>query len=85
MLAEKGKTFFSVTIDLDNKRFIGCKFTNCALRYKGGQVEWDKNTSFIGCRWDFLEAAERTIKVRNTASSGDLIDFHWSGEAFSAL
>lgn len=33
-------------IDIDDKRFIGCKLTNCTLRViRGGQVEWDKDTT----------------------------------------
>jgi hypothetical protein len=84
-LTVKGDAVFGRTVDLDNKRFLGCKFTNCTLRYKGGQLEWDKDTAFISCQWEFLEAAKRTVKVRDAAQSGDLINFHWSGEAFSAL
>ena len=83
MTTVKGETIFGQTIDLDNKRFVGCKFTNCTLRYKGGQVEWDKNTIFISCRWDFLDDAGRTVKVLNIAHT-DPTDFHWSNEAFFA-
>jgi hypothetical protein len=84
MLTEKSGTFFSQTVDLDDKRFISCKFTNCTLRYKGGQFEWDEHTSFIGCRWDFLDAAYRTIKVLNISTS-DPTDFNWANTPFRSL
>lgn len=85
MTTIKGQTILSGDVNLDDKRFIGCKFTNCTLWYKGGQVEWDKDTTFIGCRWQFLDAALRIINVRDAAISGDLINFHWSSQPFSAL
>jgi hypothetical protein len=75
------REFFSQTIDMDDKRFLGCKFTNCRLRYTGGQCEWDKNTTFISCSWNFFDAADRTIKVRNIMSSA--VDFDLANESFS--
>lgn len=81
MLTEQDKTFFDDLIELDDKLFIRCKFTNCTLRYKGGQTEWDKDTVFIGCRWEFLGTAERTVKVHNLAAT-DPLNFHWSNVAF---
>lgn len=83
MTTVERKAFFSMTIDIDNKRFVSCKFTNCALRYKGGQVEWDKDTTFISCQWDFLDDAGRTVKVLNIAHT-DPLGFNWSNEAFFA-
>jgi hypothetical protein len=84
MLTEESRAFFSQTIDLDDKRFVGCKFTNCTLRYKGGQVEWDKNTAFIGCRWHFLDAADRTVKVLNISMS-DPLQFNWANAPFRSF
>lgn len=84
MTTEKGQSFFSRTIDIDNKSFVSCKFSNCTLRYKGGQVEWDKDTSFVSCRWEFLDAAKRTIDVMNMIGA-DVSKFTLSGFAFRSL
>ncbi len=62
MLTEKGVTFNSAVVDLDNKRFLGCKFLNCTLRYAGGELEWDKDTTFVSCHWDFFHSAKRTMR-----------------------
>jgi hypothetical protein len=83
MFTIERKPFFSGIVDLDDKRFVGCKLTNCTLRYKGGQVEWDQDTTFINCRCEFLDAAERTIGVWDVARSGDLTNFHWANNSFS--
>ena len=83
MLNVNAETVLSAIIDMDNKKFVGCKLTNCTLRYAGGQVEWDKNTTFIGCRWDFFDSAKRTVNVLNISSIGALGSFDWANEAFS--
>ena len=57
------KTQISTVIDMDNKRFVRCKFTDCTLRYAGGQCEWDNNAAFIQCSWEFKDAARRTAEI----------------------
>jgi hypothetical protein len=59
----KNETFRTAVIDMDNKRFFGCKFSNCTLRYTGAQCEWDANTVFDSCTWQLLDAAERTVSA----------------------
>lgn len=72
------ENFRDAVIDMDSKRFFGCIFTNCTLRYAGGQCEWDKNTTFSGCAWQFIDGAIRTKQVL------DLIQMSNSGSpAFS--
>ena len=83
MRTEKGKSFFSETIDIDDKSFVGCKFSNCTFRYKGGQCEWDENTSFVSCRWQFFDAANRTVNVTNMIGNS-MSNFTLSGSAFRA-
>lgn len=83
MTTVEGKAFLSKTIDIDDKQFVGCKFTNCALRYKGGQVEWDKDTTFISCRWEFLAAAKRMIDVLSLVGTTNLDTFDSMGNSFS--
>jgi hypothetical protein len=57
----KNETFTHAVIDMDNKRFFGCKFKDCMLRYAGGQCEWDEYTSFEACTWLLQDAAQRTV------------------------
>jgi hypothetical protein len=57
------KTYLAAIIDMDNKWFVRCKLTNCTLRYAGSQCEWDANTSFIQCIWEFKDAARRTTAI----------------------
>jgi len=64
------REFLDAIIDMDHKRFFRCKFKTCTLRYTGGQCEWDKNTSFDRCTWEFLDAAQRTIKIFVLGTSG---------------
>ena len=62
----KNKSFSARNVvNMDSKRFFGCKFSNCILRYTGGQCEWDKNTSFDRCTWEFLDSALRTKQILN--------------------
>lgn len=60
---KQNETFRDAIIDMDGKRFFACVFTNCQLRYAGGQCEWDKHTSFTGCTWEFVDSARRTKQV----------------------
>jgi hypothetical protein len=64
------KTFSSAIIDMDNKRFVGCKFEHCALRYAGGKCEWDKNTIFDGCAWEPSGKSQNIKKVLDTFGIG---------------
>ena len=64
------KTRTNAIIHMDDKRFFGCVFTACTLRYAGGQCEWDKNTTFDKCTWEFLDSAQRTIQVLGLGTSG---------------
>jgi hypothetical protein len=57
------KVFHTAIVDMNNKRFVRCKFTICTLRYAGGQCEWDANTSFVQCVWEFKDAAQRTVAI----------------------
>src|SRR6266851_7989798 len=56
-------TFRDAIIDMDSKRFFSCVFTNCRLRYAGGQCEWDKNTIFTRCTWEFVDSALRSKQI----------------------
>jgi len=59
----QNEVFSNAVIEMDNKRFFGCKFANCILRYAGGECEWDEHTKFTSCVWDLTGAAQRTIDL----------------------
>ena len=69
----------AVFVDLDNKRLVGCKFTNCRLGYAGGQCEWDANATFYGCTWELRDAAARTMRIFSFGFG----PFSWKDKAFS--
>ena len=75
----KQKAWSNAVIDMDSKRFFGCKFKSCTLRYAGGQLEWDKSTVFVGCTWQFFDSAQRTIQVLGLGTSGS---FSLNGKDF---
>ena len=78
----KNESFSRIIVDLDNKRFFGCKFTNCTLRYAGGQCEWDQNCAFESCSWELIGAAARTLRILGL---GPLSSFNWNNRYFSAI
>ncbi len=64
MTEVKNERFVNAVIDVDDKRFVGCKFSGCILRYKGG--EWESNGSNTlddRCTWRFEDAALRTANL----------------------
>ena len=54
--------FTNSVVDMDGKSFTSCEFVNCTLRYKGGECEWDKYTTFSGCSLALQDAAQRTAR-----------------------
>jgi hypothetical protein len=63
----------NVVVDMDDKRFLGCEFEHCTLRYAGGECSWDKNTVFRpNCTWEIFDTAARVVNVltRSGAISG---------------
>jgi hypothetical protein len=60
----ENKVFTNETVNLDGKRFAGCEFKHCVLRYAGGECEWDDNTSFRPtCSWELIGTAARVAEV----------------------
>ena len=56
--------FFGTAVDMDGKRFIGCQFAGCILRYEGGEWGWDGMTTFDErCSWKFMGCALQTVKL----------------------
>ena len=48
------------SVGIDDKHFVNCRFTNCALLYSGGDFAWT-NTQFENCNLQLSGAATRTV------------------------
>ena len=53
--------FKSQTIKIDGSRFINCVFDGCVLVYCGGEWEINNCRALPGTRFQFEEAAKRTV------------------------
>ena len=56
-----GQEFVGVTVDLDGKHFERCRFTNCKLIYRGGEIPIFTETSGDAGAWEMADAADRTL------------------------
>ena len=60
----ENQVFANVVVDMDDKRFLGCEFEHCILRYAGGECSWDNNTVFRpNCIWEIFDIAARIVNV----------------------
>ena len=50
-----------VTEVIDGNQYTECKFENCQMIYRGGDIPSIKSCHFNNCTWQFEEAAERTL------------------------
>jgi hypothetical protein len=55
------RTFENATEVLDGNEYKACEFHNCRLVYRGGALPGIAHCNFNKCRWDFEDAAGRTI------------------------
>jgi hypothetical protein len=55
----ENKTNTGVTVTIDDKHFVNCRFKNCVLVYSGGDYGWTE-TSFENCQVTLSGPAERT-------------------------
>jgi hypothetical protein len=60
----ENEVFTNVAVEMDDRRFLNCKFSGCTLRYAGGECPWDDKT-IIGpsCRWELSAAAARIVNL----------------------
>jgi hypothetical protein len=61
MMREEGLVFEGSTEALDGRAFADCTFRGCTLVYNGGPLPSITGCQFDGCRWEFGDAAERTL------------------------
>jgi hypothetical protein len=60
----ENEVFTNVAVEMDDKRFLGCKFSGCTLRYAGGDCTWDESTIIhSSCRWEISGAAARIVNL----------------------
>jgi len=60
----ENEVFTNVAVEMDDKRFLGCKFSGCTLRHAGGECSWDNNT-IIGpsCGREISGTASRIVNL----------------------
>ena len=46
---------------IDGNQYTECRFENCQLIYRGGEIPRISQCHFENCTWQFEEAAERTL------------------------
>ncbi len=56
-----GKTFSKSNELLDGNSYSDCKFEDCRLFYRGGDVPAISGCHFQNCTWHFENAAQRTL------------------------
>jgi hypothetical protein len=57
----KDQQFSGTTEAIDGNQYENCVFKNCALVYRGGELPTIAGCTFDDCRWEFDEAAMRTL------------------------
>jgi hypothetical protein len=57
----QGKTFSAASEVIDGNQYNECRFDNCKLIYRGGELPRISGCHFENCQWQFEEAAERTL------------------------
>ncbi len=59
-------SFNHESVALDAEAFSDCEFRDCRLIYRGGEPPKFKNCRFVGCDWQFDEAAANTLAHMKT-------------------
>jgi hypothetical protein len=54
-------TFNHETVSLDAGLFSDCEFRDCRMIYRGGEPPKFDNCRFVGCDWQFDDAAANTL------------------------
>lgn len=51
-----------ITVVVDDKHFINCRYRNCTMVYSGGDFSWT-NSTFENCQFRLEGAAQRTAAL----------------------
>lgn len=60
-MERKGHTFSNAIEVVDGNQYSECRFENCQMVYRGGEIPTIANSHFQDCEWRFEDAAERTL------------------------
>ncbi len=55
------ETMTDATEVIDGNHYNNCRFENCKMVYRGGDIPRISGCHFQNCQWQFEEAAERTL------------------------
>jgi hypothetical protein len=64
-------------IILDGNEYKACDFRDCTVVYNGGELSIGQGCSFGNCKWEFGDAAIRTINLMRM-----IYHMHGSGSEF---
>jgi hypothetical protein len=59
----RNRHFTGRVVLLDGRSFIGCTFTRCLLRYRGGAIRIEGKTEVVDCQPEFAGSAKRTVEL----------------------
>ena len=60
-MKKTSETFLNTTEVLDGNQYEQCTFQGCRVIYRGGDIPSLVNCHFDQCRWQFDDAALRTV------------------------
>ncbi len=60
-MENSGKTMTNVSEVIDGNTYTDCRFDNCKLIFRGGEIPRISGCHFENCQWQFEDAAERTL------------------------
>ena len=55
------QTFSKSAEVIDGNQYTDCRFENCQMIYRGGEIPRINKCHFETCTWQFEDAAERTL------------------------
>ena len=60
-MENSGKTISNASEVIDGNTYTDCRFDNCKLVFRGGEIPRISGCHFENCQWQFEDAAERTL------------------------
>lgn len=73
MNAIKDSSFEDATVLIDGSSYENCHFKNVVLQYGASAPTGFRRCEFVECRWEFIQAANRTVEFMRAM-------FHGMGE-----
>lgn len=60
-MQHKSETIANTTEVIDGNQYFEVRFENCQMVYRGGEIPTISSCHFENCKWQFEDAAERTL------------------------